>query len=433
MMKKNKSIIIMVVLVIVAAGAYFFLQSTDTPAQTGLLFQLGDKETITRIALQNEFGSFDFTAEPDDRWTVTTDASYRANPEKMRLMVAALRTLPVSRVMEDHLPEYGLNPPVAQVTFTTQGGEKRSFAVGAETAGRSDVYILDEATGKVMITSTASVAQLTGSLAAYRDKAVLTVDKNNIRHIAYFEGSVPVLSLSSDGQTGDWVMAAPYEVPARQVEVNDLLAAIRGWTVAGYPADGDKDYTAMGLQKAGQALEITDADGNRQRLEFGAVDGTNIFVRTGGQDEIVKLYAVDVDFSRLTPEQMMFIAPLKTEAQALASISITAEGKQYLFALDHTVDPPTARLNGKDIAYSAFTSVFYKYLAIIAEGRDTGYSGTDAPVAVLTSQLVDGGQVTVELLPRDDKTLFMRIDGKTEYYLSASQLDALLYKLGELE
>ena len=431
-MRKRKlpGLLLLAVAAVGLGAVYFSLRTTSDPARTGVLFPMGREETVETISLTNQYGSYEFAKEGEE-WVVRSGGTFRTNPNKMELMVAALEEIPVSRVMEEVQPEYGLDAPRAQVTFTTSRGKEHTFLVGSETASRASVYLLDPENGKPMVTTTGAVAQFTGSLSAYRAKDLLTVDAAAIRQIRYFEGDQLVVEVGNTDYQ-NWFLTQPFEAPARKVVMTELVNQIRGWTVSGYPEG--MDTAAMGLDNPARVLELTDADGSTQRVEFGLDDGTNVYVRTAGTDEVVQLYSVDCDFSALTPQQVMFVSPLTTTVDQLESIWIAVGDQEVSFHLDHGAgsSPAVTSGEGETVGSSDFVSVLSKYMAHNADGYDPSFtvSAQQRPAAVLRSRKRDGSSDELKLFWREDgETLAMVVDGHTAYYLPASDLEELIYRV----
>jgi len=421
-MKQYRGMMVLAALCLAAGGVYLTLSRGAGVEQTGMLYRL-EADSISQIRVENTYGEYLFRRD-GDVWVVEAQGTFRTNPEKMRLMTAALSSFVVSRVLDSQKEDYGLDTPVSSVEFLA-GGTTHRFSIGAETASRSSVYIRDE-TGAVMVTDTASVAQFNGSLAAYRDKEVFTIDKTAIKGIEYYAGGELVVSVGNNGYQ-DWYMTYPYEAPARQIELNELVGAMRGWTVAGYPEA--LDDAAMGLQEPQSCLVVTDRSGSTQRLEFGRNTGTSTYVRTGGADEIVGLYTVDLDFSVLDADALVFVAPLKATVDELESISVESGGVSHTFRLEQTEGDPRVSYQNKEISLEDFSSIFIKYIAMNAGGRDPIEDAAQAAAATLTSVYTDGGTVTLELLERDDASYYMRVDGQVEYYLAKEKLEQLLYRI----
>ena len=86
--KKIPGLLILAVAAVGLGGTYFALASTNDPARTGVLFAMGNGETVESISLTNTYGSYEFTKE-DDEWIVHSDGDFRTNPEKMDLLVSS--------------------------------------------------------------------------------------------------------------------------------------------------------------------------------------------------------------------------------------------------------------------------------------------------------------------------------------------------------
>ena len=54
-------------------------------------------------------------------------------------------------------------------------------------------------------------------------------------------------------------------------------------------------------------------------------------------------------------------------------------------------------------------------------------------MAVLTSVYVDGSAAQLVLQPRDESTFYMLVDGKTDFYMNASELETLLYRINSVK
>ena len=179
-MKKYRTLIILAAAAILLCGIYIWMETTDDATISGSLYRMAEDETITGIKISNLYGNYEFVQDDKQEWGVAADGNvYRTHDNKMELVIGALENIVVTRVLEEEIPDYGLESPQAVVTCTTSKGNTHSFAIGNETVSHSEVYIRDQRNGKVMVTSTGSVAQFTGSLSAYRDKEIFTIDKNS--------------------------------------------------------------------------------------------------------------------------------------------------------------------------------------------------------------------------------------------------------------
>lgn len=426
-MKKYLPIIIGAILVVAFAVGYFILSSDKPIEEAGILFELQNDEEINSIVIVNEHGIFSFAQDEEESWYVSSESSnYRANVAKIELLLSSLESFKVIRVLDDESEEYGLSSPSSMVQFATNTGNTYSLAIGNPGADVSNIYVKDLINDTILISDLASVAQLTGGLTAYRDKSVYTVDISNIKRIEYYQQDEYIVGCYNE--TVDiWYLDYPFDSQARHIELNELVGAMKGWSVAGYP-DKDLSLSDMGLETPEESIVITDGDGNTQRIDFGLGNNTVRYARLGGTDDIVEMYAIDIDLSIMRPDTLLFVAPLKCTLDEIESINIMADGKDYTLTCDPASE--TATLNGKNISYDEFISVFFKYISMVASGRDTK-SAAGENIAKFTTVFKDGTTAQLELLERGDDTYYMKINTETSsiYYLKAEKLSKLMERL----
>ena len=433
-MKSNRrsirTICILVGVCAVLAAAYFLITANEDPAAAGVLFRLGG-DSIAQVKIDNQYGSFVFEQQ-DGAWVVESGGVYRTNPEKMTLLLSCLQEFSIDRMLPEEKSDYGFESPQAQVSVTTAGGRNYDFTVGAEAIKGVSVYI--KSNGQVMLTSTGMTSQLTGSLTAYRAKDVLMVDPASIRSIEYYVDGEKTLSLSNaDYQS--WTMSYPFTAPARRVVMNELISRLRSLVIAGYVDSGSGE---TGLDHAGSKMVLTDGVGVQQTLEFGDVSGSVQYVRIGAEADVVQLYTTDLDFSELTPEGVMYIAPLNIDASQVQSISVEADGVSDTITVEHSDDDLTAYLNGGQLSDEDFTSVYYKLIALNADGCETQGPEPGECAAVCTATLTNGSKVELSLYRRDADTLYLYLNGQmltsgqTRFYMPQSSLSELLYRLRDV-
>jgi len=409
------------------AVAYLVLTRTATPIQRGRLYTFGEGEAITEMTVTNGYGTFTF-AKADGRWGLTQPGIYRVNQQKATVMEGYLLDLPVNRALPEERAEYGFAQPYAQISFVTSANQRQSVLVGNQTPSRSQVYLKDVTTGKIYVADLGVVSQFDGSLTAYRDKAVFSIDMAKLASLTYYKDGVKQLEVDRLSPQ-EWHMRYPYVAPARFIELNELAVGLRKWEAVGYPDEKTLNLAALGLDHPSESLEVSDASGRTQRLDFGIREGGSVYVRTGGPEDVVELFAVDVDFSGLTPTAVLFVAPLRTSVDRVAALDLEYGGQTVHLKVEQAAGQATSvTANGTPIPYDAFVSFFVSYIGLSAEGYNP--AGRPGPeVMRLTTTFVDGASKTVRLLARDDTSLYMELDGKTEFYLSREAAQQMIARL----
>lgn len=422
---------LLVLVAVVLGGIYFFLTREEDPSATGLVYSFPKGDRLAEMRITNQKGSVRF-GQNNGNWTITEPGAYRANQQKARIMEEFLLALPVNRQLQGTAPEYGLEKPQATIEMTTTSGIRKALLIGNLTASKAQVYLQDRDSGKVFVSDLGSVTQFDGSLDAYRDKNIFSVDKNNIVEFSYFaDGEKQVTAQRMDGQ--DWQLTYPYRSPAREIEINEFLIGLRKWSAIMYPPADKVDYKGLGLEHPHEALEVVDAKGQKQRIEIGAESEGLKFVRTGSLEDVAGIFAVDVDFSHLNPPELVFYQPLQTTIDRVVGIEVKGQDRSVQFALDHSADPPAITANGKPIPYEDFVSFFVKYIGLSADGYDlSANAGASEPGAValtLTTTYLDGKTTHARLLERDASSKYISVDNQAAFYLSKEKVGVLLDRL----
>jgi hypothetical protein len=436
-MRNKRLFLILVVLTVVFAAGFFIMNGSIGNVLNGAraeVFPLPRIQSIVSAELTNEYGVFLFTRETEG-WSVENGGvRYPVNADKMKLLLASLSDMPVRRVLEVELDAYGLETPTAVIRVETDAGRRSVYVFGNPGADANTVFVKNGA-DTVILTDSAAVLQVTGNLAAYRDKKVWTVDLLNLTGLEYERGGVPVVSCRREGPT-EWYMDYPYAVPARHIELTELVADMMGWVVAGYPDPG-ANLNEAGLEPPLETITLTDTKQNTQKIGFGKINGINRYARLGENDNVVFLYSVDADLSVLSPDTLLFVAPLRAQMDEVTGLSVEQGDESWAFVYD----PATGAASWE---YGALTSqefigVFYRFISMTADGRDAGggpvvtRSSAAWPIAALSLRKKSGDAARLELLPRDEYSYYMRINGEnTPFYINAKRFLSLMGRISEL-
>lgn len=398
--------------------------------QDEILYRFEEQETVETVSLENNNGKLQFYKGGDGSWMVKATKEYRAEEKKLNLLTSALEAFEVTRILDEEKAEYGFSDANASVSFTTNFGNEHSFLVGNLTMTKNHVYIKDLDTGQVLITGMGTVVQMDGGLASFRSREVFTVDVESIVGISLSRQGQEELSLQLTGT--EWELVSPYRAPARKIELSEFLAAMKDWNVYGFADSSVLTEEKMRLLEDGTVLTLVDADGRQQTLGIGASDGTVIPIRNGGEDDILLLYADEVDLDILDADKLLFFAPLKAGVDAVAeiemefgeaSVVLQVDGEKNLFCC-----------NGRPVAADAFYSFYLSYIGMTAAGKDLDTLSAKAEtLATLRTVFRDGSVTEVKLIRRDDSTCHMMVNNTLSgFYLGNEKLVSLMSKLKSL-
>ena len=425
-MRNSFWLIVMAVTAAALAGVYWYLSSNEEPSVTGVLYTFPSSDRLVEIQITNPYGSVTFT-RIDDKWGITEPGSYRASQKKASVMERLLLNLPIKRVLDSELPEYGFDHPQATIEIASASGIRKVFFIANLTASKAQVYLKDRESGRIFVCDLGTVTQFDGSLDSYREKDIFSVDKSNIVQFSYYVGNEKQVTVERINAQ-DWQLIFPYQAPARKIDINEFLIKLRKWTAVVYPSGSKVDYQDMGLDHPGHVLEVMDASGETQRLEFGTVAEGMMFVRTGSQEDVAGIFAIDVDFSPLSATHLLFFEPLRTTIDQVARIEIDTTDEDTTFELDHSVQPPRITSNGREIPYEAFVSFFVKYLTLSADGYESATQFGEETLALKTTYL-DGQTLQVRLFERDESSHYLQVDERIGFYLSDEKVKLMFDRL----
>ena len=422
-MKRYLSLIILALVTAGLAGVYFMINANTDPTSTGQLYSISPSDSIKEIKISNNFGVFLFNRE-DGVWMLKEPGNYHVNQQKMDLMEAALLDLQINRMLESELPEYGLTKPSIIVEFSTSQNVHKTFYVGNLAPSNAQIYLKDVDSGKIFIADIGTTAQFDGSLKAYRGSEVFSINKDQISEITYIQNGIKKLTIKYLGPQ-NWQLTDPISAPARYLEISEMIIKMRKWTSAGYPENMDGNYDQYGLVNPANVLLLTDSNRKTQRIEFGNTENGMIYARTGSQEDIIKLFSVDIDFSILTVDQLLFVEPLQTTLENVSEIKIDSSNRSSTFILDHSKDPVAITLSGKEVTYDDFVSLFVKYITLSADGYDT-QTQPGSKYLSLTTTYTDRSTMSINLLQRDESSYFMEISGKPIFFIYKDKVDQFL-------
>lgn len=424
-MKKAKATKVLLLMTIASACLCFAVSKVNGDGDTRL-YKLAKDESVTEIHLENSYGTMNFYRNDAGDWVVREKAEYLAENTKMKLMLESLVDFNISRTMETSSSEYGLDEAEISVSFSTSKGKKHTFEVGNQTMTHNDVYVKDLDQNKVVIAGLDDVAQLGGGIDSFRSKEIFRVDMNNLSQITWKNSQNSDLILQKDQEV--WFMTEPYQAPAREIELQELLAAMKDWNVCAFADAMNYSTEKMGLTGE-RILKLQDASGMVQELEIGKPVNGTIAVRTGGENNILILYADEVDLSVLEADKLLFYAPLKADITSLQTIQIRIEGKEYEIGIDAENEIFTC--NGKMLDKEKFYSFFVSYMGMNASGG-IGENESDSGdvVAELKSTFKDGSSMVLTLTGRDEATSTMWVNNsESGFYLNNEKLVILYDKL----
>lgn len=420
---ERRNILVLLSLAVAAFLLYMACRGRASPET--VLYQLESGESIERIWLENEHARLEFYAGVDGQWNVKEKSTYLADSTRMDLLLDSLGSLKVLRVLPGDDIQYGFEDYQASVSFETDHGNRHRFLLGGQTMNRSDYYLKDVDTGRVLITDGASASQLTGGMNAFRRKEIFSVQLDQLTSLQYRKGDQEITSVELD-DSGQWHMKYPFVSQAREIPITEFINGMKDWNLYGYVED--TDGKEAGLDGDGEFLTLKDSLGNEQVLEFGVSDGTIMAVRNGGPSDVVLLYADEIHLDELEPEKLLLFAPFRNSIDLVDTIRIQIGGSEILMTIHH--DTGMVSCNGRYLDMTAFNRFYVSFMGLSASGGEQSSVTAQGPVqAVIETGMADGSVIKTQFSYRDNMTYYMTLEGDTRYYMDRDRMERMLTRL----
>lgn len=422
-MNKNKSFITMGIMGIVfflLGGTYFLMTTGDDPRKTQEAISFSKGEQITAFEIINSFGSVKFQQE-ENNWLIAEPQRYRADEKRIETAVSILMNLPIGRILEQPMEEYGFSQPQITITVHTDKNKEKILFVGNKTASMTQYYVKEKDKDFVYLVDSGYIAPFEGSLSSYRDKGLFTVDIEAVDTLTYEKNGKKELTITKE-QDGQWRLKYPYEAGARKNEIDDFFVKFKKMNIIQYTVNKELSLQDMGLMPPLESIEIIEGSGRSQILEFGAELNGQRFVRTE-TGEIAMVFAVDSDFSILNEKKLLYVAPLKNTLEKITGIDIVKKEVSYHLKVDTEKDSYT--IQNKEISRGDMASIFLRYINLFASGYDPVDDVLEEPDYVFTSYCKDGTIQSLKLYERDETTYYMDFGEGIQFYMDKERIDLL--------
>ncbi|TWT44816.1 hypothetical protein RAS1_12340 [Phycisphaerae bacterium RAS1] len=372
------------------------------------------QDDVTRIVIQHEGRTYDFSRGADKEWVVNAPLKAYGAKDKLNTVVSALALLRADEFVEDNpksLATYGLAEPFLSATLTTETRKQlpakpedaaasqpaasqpaepqfetltatHSIAVGgfADMSKSEKRYAkLGDQPSVVSIRQT-EVAKLTPKMSEWRDPAITRIQA----------AAATRLELTADGSTatiekqnGVWVGSddlTALEIPA----VTDLLQTFEDIRAIDYMDDAK--LAECGLEKPRAIVRVSAAGAVEPvTLKIGDVtkSGKNAYVQREGQPSVIVVSAAQAQRLAVTPLSLRARSVFDASENQVRRFELTREGTTFAaerfdgaWKLTAPADMPG---DVPSIIMVASNLARLYARRVVAKGDDAAY-GLDAPV-----------------------------------------------------
>lgn len=427
-MKKAWIAVILLAIIAVIAGLVIYLGKEEPFKQDRTLYSYEDRE-VKEISIVSNDGEVRFVKEPQG-WAMVKPWPYKTDAGAVGSLENRLKDFLASRVLEEdtgELETYGLDKPLATISFRLDDGAENKLFIGDMTASQVQYYAKDSARDSIYILGSYDVESFLRPAGEFRDRTILEADAGSINAIGLsIAGRLDFKLIADD--SGKWSIALPLEMDARGDAVMEMLDDIMEVKIKDFVVGGADDLERFGLEDPAYTLEITDKNHKTQKIYFGNVDKKNniIYMKSADSEEVCTLSLELFDPRRFKVAEFLNEAPLSVGMGDVSKVVITEDGAAVEFLRDTFGEGEAFTCGGAAVNMEQFTTLYVNIMALTAEGYDPGNTG-GTPHLTIMLELKDKSQtITVQFVKRDELSYYMILNGKPRpFYTGERKIDLI--------
>ena len=221
--------------ILIGLGAYIYFVTSKLPEGTAetareKVFPALNSDAIDEITVKSATGDATSVRKADGVWQMTAPRQLKADSAELASITSNLGSLEVSRVVDENptdLKDYGLDPPMVEITFKASGdkayaGERR-LLIGGKSPTGGDVFARHDTDKRVLLVPGYLEPIFNRSTFNLRDKTLLVFDREKIDHIAISTGG-KALEFAKVGD--DWKITKPIAATADPVVVDAIIGRL---------------------------------------------------------------------------------------------------------------------------------------------------------------------------------------------------------------
>ncbi|HHV30255.1 DUF4340 domain-containing protein [Acetivibrio mesophilus] len=431
-MKLYRNIIILVVAFLVLIGAYFVVKpmlSVEEEEYKSIEVYKLDKDQAVELTVKNNEDIFAFKKN-DTEWELVSGGDFDINQVQIDSIVSNMCDLYAYKLVEEKpksLEKYGLENPVV-VTVKFSDGSTAEIEVGNETPTRTGYYIREKSKDAVYTIALYAGNILKANENSIRNRFILDVTTQEVTEFAVTrEGKQSFKALKSNDK--GWQLVEPIEAGINMVRLNTALDALVRAEVVDYIEKDVKDLAKYGLDNPSYVVEAA-TESQRVTLLIGDVkeNHSESYGMFKGSNEVFTLNPGSLGFLDTPALEMtdgIIYAPyiytvndaeinidgktIKLKIEEVKAETETEVDKEYKFYVDG-IDVEAKK--GEE-AVAKFRNYYASLIGVMASAIEPeAEPAGDAEISIIYNLNTEPGKVTVEFIPRDEKTYYAMRNGQ---------------------
>lgn len=284
--------------ILVALGAFFYVyevrwgpEREKTEARKGRVFTV-ESADVTAAEIRREKDVVRATRDGEG-WRLEQPVATRGDRGAIEEMLTSVTTAKMDREIASapaSLADFGLDRPAAAVTLTLKDGKRLGLLIGAKNPTGVWVYAKEPDKAAVFVLPESVLRDTTKPVADYRDKSILTFDRNAVSGTQIVTREETLELALTDGK---WRLVRPVGLPADGEAVGDFLDKLQAARVKEFVAEAPPSLTPYGLDRPVR-VEIAvgrDKDRATKALLLGRSDDARkgIFAMRPGEPSVLLL------------------------------------------------------------------------------------------------------------------------------------------------
>ncbi len=291
-MRGLKSTLALGVILLGLAGYIVFVENKKPTGDTTVKTKawVVDGSTITDVTVRSASGDTTRLRKSGETWMVAEPVQTTADEAIASALVNGLAGLEIDRVLDAQpagLKDYGLDPPVTEVTFRTSADSvPKRLLIGGKTPGSGELYAQTDRSGAVVLIASFHENTFNKGTFELREKAILKFDRTKADGLEITHGST-TLAFAKSGDV-DWSMSRPFAARGDFAAIDGAVSVLASTQVQKFVTEVTADLKPYGLDRPELTARLT-SDGKTQTLLVGkSVDGT----RYAKRDDSASIFTV---------------------------------------------------------------------------------------------------------------------------------------------
>jgi len=394
-----------------------------------------DRDKVSEIEIARQGSEPVLLKKSGNDWSVRKPVETPADSGTVDSFLSATSTARIERKLEKvgkEASKYGLADPRLRVVLKGEK-EQRTLLFGSKDFTGNQVYVQVQGSPDVYLTSDYLFNSADKELKDWRNRKVLTFDRNQVQNIEITRASDQI-KLKKQGEK--WVLEQPIQETADEAAVSSLLSTLESAEAQKFVAEQPDDLKTYGLDQPAATVRVREQGKDSWKtLELGKKEDDSYLARTTDRTPVFTLKTDLYDKLNQKLWEFRDKGVVEVEQDRVAQLTFKrADAEIVLKRQDDgkwVVQKPDS-LKGKE----AFTYKFWYPLTDIKyqslDDRVTGATGSAKPDIQVTVKLKDGSQRGYEFSQQGDKYLARKVDANRVGTISKESFEALRFKPEDL-